>query len=244
MEFGVLGPLKVWWPSPAGPLTAPKLRGLLALLLVEDDPVPAGQLMELFRGRREAGGPTAMHVSVHKLRRWLHGGHRLELTAQGYTIDVDPALVDAGQFRLRLAAADAAADPYARIELLRSAVSLWRGRIGADLPVSLQQRATVRRLEGLRVGAVVGLAEACLAAGQPCTAFPYLDDLAQGSPFDERVQAQFALVLAACGRQADALAVIAETRRLLADELGIESGPQLREAYLRILRQRVLPAHP
>ena len=110
MDFGVLGPLKIWWPSPAGPLTAPKLRGLLTLLLVEDDPVPAGQLMELFRGRREAGAPTAMHVSVHKLRRWLHGGHRLELTAQGYTVDVDPALVDAGQFRLRLAAADAAAD--------------------------------------------------------------------------------------------------------------------------------------
>ncbi|BEL06243.1 hypothetical protein Q0Z83_044340 [Actinoplanes sichuanensis] len=243
MQFGVLGPLKIWWPSPAGPLTAPKLRGLLTLLLVEDDPVPAGQLMELLRGRRETGGPTAMHVSVHKLRRWLHGGHRLDLTAQGYTVDVDPALVDAGQFRLRLTAADTATDPYARIELLRSAVSLWRGPIGADLAVPLQQRATVRRLEGLRVRAVLQLAEACLATGMPGTALPYLDDLAHGSPFDERVQAQFALVLAACGRQADALAVIADTRRSLADELGIESGPQLREAHLRILRQRVLPTY-
>ncbi|GAA0947727.1 hypothetical protein GCM10009558_063400 [Virgisporangium aurantiacum] len=58
---------------------------------------------------------------------------------------------------------------------------------------------------------------------------------------DER---EVALALAASGRQADALAVVTSTRRLLADELGLEPGPQLREAHLRILRQHVLPAHP
>jgi DNA-binding SARP family transcriptional activator len=241
MEFGVLGPLMVTRASPAGQLTAPKLRALLLLLLVEDDPVPAPQLLELFHG-----APSTMHVSVHKLRRWLrlHGGHRLDLTPHGYTVDVDPALVDAGQFRRRLATADAAVDRRARVDLLLSALSLWRGRIGAGMPVAVQHRAAVRRLEGLREDAAVRLADACLEAGEPRLALPYLDDLARGVPFDERVQAQFALLLAACGRQADALGVIAGTRRLLADELGIGPGTQLREAHLRILHQRALPRHP
>src|SRR5689334_7170197 len=143
MEFGVLGPLAVWRPSPAGPLTAPKLRGLLLLLLVEDEPVPAAQLLELFRG-----APSTMHVSVHKLRRWLRlqGDHRLDLTVHGYRVDIDPGLVDAGEFRRRLAAAEAAADRPTRIDLLRSALVLWRGRIGARAPVAVQQRAAVRRL--------------------------------------------------------------------------------------------------
>jgi DNA-binding SARP family transcriptional activator len=248
MEFGVLGPLTVWRASPAGPFTAPKLRALLLLLLVEGGPVPADQLLEVFRCRPggDRGAPSTMHVSVHKLRRWLraHGGHGLDLTAHGYTVDVDPALVDAGQFRLRLAAAGGADATGDRIDLLLSAVSLWRGPIGVDAPVAVQQRAAVRRLETLRENAVLDLADACLAAGVPEPALPHLDDLARRSPFDERIQARLALALAAGGRQADALAVITATRRLLVDELGIGPGPQLREAQLRILRQRVVPAHP
>jgi DNA-binding SARP family transcriptional activator len=246
LEFGVLGPLAVWRTSPAGPLTAPKLRALLLLLLVEDEPVPPGQLLDIFSHRGRTGGtPSTIHVSVHRLRRWLrqHGGHRLDLTTHGYTLDVDPLLVDAGQFRRRLAAADAAIDRCARIDLLSSALSLWRGRIGDDAPVAVQQRAAVRRLEALREDAVVRLAQASLEAGEPGLALPFLDDVARTVPFDERVQAHLALVLAASGRQADALATVATTRRLLADELGIEPGPQLREAQLRILHQRVLPVH-
>ncbi|GIJ64054.1 AfsR/SARP family transcriptional regulator [Virgisporangium aurantiacum] len=245
MEFGVLGPLAVWRTSPAGPLTAPKLRALLLLLLIEGEPVPPGQLLDIFSRGRASSAPPTIHVSVHRLRRWLrqHGGHRLDLTPHGYALDVDPLLVDAGQFRRRLAAANAAVDPSARIDLLSSALSLWRGRIGYDAPAALQQRAAVRRLEALREEAAVRLAETSLEAGEPESALPFLDDVARAVPFDERVQAQLALVLAASGRQADALAVVTSTRRLLADELGLEPGPQLREAHLRILRQHVLPAH-
>lgn len=233
MEFGVLGPLTVWRRSAAGPLTAPKLRGLLVLLLVEDAPVPAGQLLEIFGG----AAPSTLHVSVHKLRRWLraHGCYGLELTVGGYTADVDRSLVDAGRFRALLARADAAADGR-RIGLLLSALALWRGRIGADVAGAVQEQAAVRRLESQRERAVTDLARACLDAGEPARALPHLADLARGLPFDEGVQALLALTLAAVGRQADALGVVAATRRLLADELGIEPGRQLREAHLRILR--------
>src|SRR6266545_2791870 len=52
---------------------------------------------------------------------------------------------------------------------------------------------------------------------------------------------QWALVLAGCGRQADALAAIEATRSRLAEELGDDPGEHLREAQLRVLRQQILP---
>ena len=43
------------------------------------------------------------------------------------------------------------------------------------------------------------------------------------------------LALYRSGRQAEALAAFADARRVLAGELGIEPGPQLRQLHARIL---------
>ena len=48
---------------------------------------------------------------------------------------------------------------------------------------------------------------------------------------------QLALALYRAGRQADALAAIRDARHRLAEELGLEPSPQLRELEQRILRQ-------
>ena len=49
--------------------------------------------------------------------------------------------------------------------------------------------------------------------------------------------------LAAAGRQADALAAY-ELRARLADELGVDPGPQLREVHLAVLRGEIAAAEP
>jgi hypothetical protein len=65
---------------------------------------------------------------------------------------------------------------------------------------------------------------------------------AEMNPLNESVQASLVLTLAAAGQQAEAIAVYETTRERLADELGIDPGPDLRQAYRRVMTQRVLPA--
>jgi hypothetical protein len=64
-----------------------------------------------------------------------------------------------------------------------------------------------------------------------------LAGLAREHPFDERVHAQLVLALYRCGRQADALTALHGIRRRLADELGVDLGPALRDLEVAILQQ-------
>ena len=61
--------------------------------------------------------------------------------------------------------------------------------------------------------------------------------LAQAHPLRERLRAALMRALYGSGRQAEALDVYRETRRLLVDELGIEPSPALHELEQAILRQ-------
>ncbi|MDP9792824.1 DNA-binding SARP family transcriptional activator [Catenuloplanes nepalensis] len=232
LEFGVLGPLRMWPPGADATLTAPRLRGLLTLLLVEPEPVPVGQAGAAFGGTRTAG---PVHVAIHRLRRWLgeHGGPRLELTPAGYRLDVPVEAVDAGRFRRLVADGRARRDTGTLIE----ALELWRGPVAADAPHGLRQRYAVRTLDRVRREVTTEVAVACLADGTAHRSLPVVERMAESAPLDELAQSLRALTLAACGLQAEALDVIARTTRLLADELGVDAGQHLAEARLRVLRQ-------
>ncbi|GIF15011.1 AfsR/SARP family transcriptional regulator [Actinoplanes teichomyceticus] len=239
LRFGVLGPLALWSDGAGDTLTAPKLRGLLTLLLLDSAPVPAARARSVLdedERRRDSTG--ALHVAVHRLRRWLvqHGGHRLDLEPAGYRLTVAGGEVDAQRFRRLLAAARGGTDPAERAEHLMRALALWRGPVGADAPCAVRRQYAARQLERLRRQATVALADTCLEAGLADRALPLIERAAAESPYDERAQSLFALSLAACGLPAEALQVIEGTRRTLATELGIDPGPHLRDAQLRILR--------
>src|SRR5205814_3026178 len=61
-------------------------------------------------------------------------------------------------------------------------------------------------------------------------------------PLRERLRALLMVSLYRGGRQAEALTVYADTRRLLVDELGIEPGPQLQRLHQAILANRDVAA--
>ena len=64
---------------------------------------------------------------------------------------------------------------------------------------------------------------------------PALRSALVDNPFRERLWGQLMLALYRSGRQADALETFQEARRVLADELGLEPGPELRRLQEAIL---------
>ena len=97
--------------------------------------------------------------------------------------------------------------------------------------------AEVARLEALRLTALEAAADADLASGRHREAVGELEALVAAHPFHERFSAQLVVALYRSGRQADALEVYAGTRERLAEELGLDPGPELHELYGRVLRQ-------
>ena len=78
--------------------------------------------------------------------------------------------------------------------------------------------------------------DADLALGEGASLVGELRGLLSADPLAERPRAMLMRALYAAGRQAEALAVYAEARELLADQLGVDPSAQLEQVYLRILR--------
>src|SRR5581483_6641662 len=93
------------------------------------------------------------------------------------------------------------------------------------------------RLEELRLTALELRYDAELACGRHDAVVAELEALTAEHPYRERFLHQRVLALYRCGRQAEALEVYRDARRVLADELGLEPGPALQELERAILRQ-------
>ena len=120
---------------------------------------------------------------------------------------------------------------------LREALRLWRGPALADLQHEPFAQAETRRLEELRLVALERRIDADVALGRRAELVPELETLSREHPYRESFRAQLMLALYRSGRQAEALDVYRETRRLLVDELGIEPGPALQQLEQSILQQ-------
>ena len=95
--------------------------------------------------------------------------------------------------------------------------------------------AEARRLEALRVDALEERFETALALGEHREIVSALRATLDENPFRERVWGQLMLALYRGGRQADALETFQQARRVLAEQLGLEPGPELRHLQEAIL---------
>ncbi|MFD8495122.1 BTAD domain-containing putative transcriptional regulator [Amycolatopsis sp. NPDC059657] len=240
MRFGVLGPLAVW-TTEGDPVRVPeaKVRALLAdLLLHEGAPVSADRLAEDLWGERRPGNPAnTLQTKISQLRRTLEAaepGTRELVVHQppGYLLRTES--VDVRRFR-RLVAEARDQEPRRRVALLADALALWRGPALADFadePFALQ---AVQRLEEERLAALEDLAEAKLELGEPLGG--ELGDLVSRHPLRERLRALHVRALYRAGRQSEALESLSDLRRRLAEELGVDPGPEITTLHQAILEQ-------
>jgi DNA-binding SARP family transcriptional activator len=114
---------------------------------------------------------------------------------------------------------------------------LWRGPALADFAHEGFAREEVARLEEARMGAVEMRMDAQLALGRHAELVSELAALVAGHALRERLRGQLMLALYRSGRQGEALRAFQEGRRALAQELGVDPGPELRELHQRILLQ-------
>lgn len=242
MRFDLLGPMEIRWPGgDISAVSGPRVRGLLALLLLDAGRVVhADRLIDGLYGGHPPGRPTrALQSQVSRLRQALGGAAEVTFHQSGYRLAVEPEAVDVHRFQRLTASGRAAlnAGEAARAaELLGEALSLWRGAALSGATVTPCLAAQAARLEELRRDALEDRAEADLAAGRCHGPVADLREHVGAHPLRERPRGQLMRALHGCGRTAEALALYEETRRLLADELGTEPGAELRAVHLAVLR--------
>ncbi|EME60029.1 BTAD domain-containing putative transcriptional regulator [Amycolatopsis decaplanina] len=247
MRFGVLGATEVRREDGiAVPIGGPRVRTLFALLVLEAGRVvPAERLIGgLYGDQPPDGVANALQSQVSRLRGALKDLAPVEFSPAGYRLAADPGDVDVHRFELladegrrTLAAGDAAK----AAELLRDALGLWRGPAFADITDAPFRAPQVTRLNELKTSAIEDSVEAELKLGRHEDVLAELRAVIDDQPLRERPRALLIRALHAAGRQADALTAFENARRVLADELGTDPGPELAAAHLAVLRGETPP---
>ncbi|MGW2785012.1 BTAD domain-containing putative transcriptional regulator [Streptomyces populi] len=243
LRFSVLGPVRAWLGDDPLPAGSPQQRALLAALLLRDGrTATASELIDALWGDEPPSQAlAALRTYASRLRKTL-GAEVLVSESGGYAIRSlrEGALdhVNAQELAADAEKARAAGDLSRARDLLRDALALWDGEPLASIPGphAETQRA---RLEEWRLQLLESCLDMDLEQGFHAEAVSELTALTAAHPLRERLRELLMLALYRSGRQAEALAVYADTRRLLADELGVDPRQGLKE-----LQQRILQADP
>ena len=245
VRIDILGPLRVV-AGRDGSVAEVKIgpfkeRALLAVLALSSNrEVSFDALIDaLWSGEAPRSARKLLHVYVSHLRRSLGDG-AVETCASGYGLRSDTVTIDARGFeRLYLDGCRArqSGDATLASALLGEALGLWRGSALADFAYESFARPAAERLEELRLTAVEERASADLALNRHGEIVGYLQAAVDANPLRERLQGLLMTALYRMGRQADALAVYEEVRRLLGEELGLAPGRDLQTLHHAILEQ-------
>ncbi|GAB7063355.1 BTAD domain-containing putative transcriptional regulator [Streptomyces mexicanus] len=238
VRYRILGTTQALRPDgTVVPVGGARLRALLTVLALRAGrTVPVRLLVEeVWGGEPPADATGALQALVGRLRRALgaeavasaEGGYRLAAAADDVDLHRFERLADEGLRAL------ADGDPAKAATVLDDALALWRGPALADLP---DAGAEAARWETRHLDVRRARLTAALALGHAEQALPELTALCDAHPLDEPLQALRLRALHEAGRTAQALAAYEDVRRLLADRLGSDPGPQLRALHAELLR--------
>jgi DNA-binding SARP family transcriptional activator len=232
-------------------LGAPRQRAVLAVLLAHaNEVVSIDRLIDELWGQTPPNAATSsLQAYVSNLRRALEPRRAprtpstvLVTEAPGYVLRVSGDDVDAVRFEHHATAGRRAlesGDVGTALESLEAALRLWRGDAFADFAYESFAAMEIARLHERRAAAEEDRVEAMLIASDHVGALAAVGRLVAEYPLRERLRALQIRVLYSAGRQAEALRAFEETRRLLADELGLEPGRELQVLHRQVLNHDV-----
>lgn len=237
MRFEAFGPLRVISREGSLRLRPAHRRLLAALLLDAGSPVSAEALIDRMWGEEPpTTARTSLHVHLSALRQLIPdviltvpGGYQADL--EGHTFDVaeftnrvEEAAEQFDQGRLREAS-----------EQATGALDLWQGTPYEELVDVDAARAERGRLEELSTRAAITLARSLTLQGRVSESIAHLRATLEREPFNEPMWEELIHAYYLAGRQVDALHAYNQARKVLAEELGLEPGPRLRELEERVL---------
>ena len=239
MEFQLLGLVQAREGDKPIPLSGAKIHTVLAILLMHRGHVVSDEKISaaLWGWDPPATRSAQIYTYVSRLRKRLGPEVEFDRIAQGYTIRIGRAPRDLEEFTRCARLGREALDQHRFYDAavhLSSALALWRGPVLANVTEHFAE-AERPGLEEARTVALEYRIDADLALGRHQQVVPELTGLLKAHPLREKLRAQLMLALLRCGRQADAVKLYLAGRRVLADELGVDPGPVLDEAYRAIL---------
>jgi DNA-binding SARP family transcriptional activator len=242
----VLGPLEVTVDGAPADLGGARQRCVLARLIAEHGRVvSADRLIEgLYAEEAPPKALAAVQSYVSHLRRALEPGRAARAPAgvlvtspPGYAVRLGREVVDAWSFEEEVHQAAELGDPAAVHARLSAALASWHGAAFEEFGGLPWADLEASRLDELRLTAVEVRADAALRLGRAAQTAAELNRLTAEHPLREEAWRLLALALYQSGRQGDALAALRRARARLAEDLGVDPGPALRELEDGILAQ-------
>jgi DNA-binding SARP family transcriptional activator len=242
MRFRILGPLEVRTEEDWTPIGAAKWRAILACLLLHPGQVVSTDTLidELWGNDPPARASNLVSIYVLRLRRLIGDseGRVLKTRSPGYQLLLGPDDLDTRRFGILMSQGQealTAGDPEHAAHLLADSLALWRGKALADVPPSAFVDAEAERLDELYLAALELRIEADIACDRGSVAIPDLRRLLSDQPLKEKLWLLLMRALAGAGRHAEALGAYEQARSVIADQLGVDPGPEMRQLFRELL---------
>lgn len=246
VQFHLLGPMEIRANGQLVAVRGTRQRIVLAMLLLNAGRVvPAERLSTaVWDDDPPTTARTQIQISISKLRTLLATvglADAIVTHESGYFIRIPDDTVDIARFQRLVAAGREAArrrDTAAAITTFRKAIALWRGEAFAGLNSRLL-RSVALQLEEERLAAIQERIDLELASGHHHQVIGEVRGLLASHPLREKLYQQLMLALYRDGRQAEALEVYREARRILSEEHGLDPSEEL-----QALERAILSADP
>lgn len=243
MGFCLLGPLTVSHENRDVTPSAPKVRQVLALLLIRRNQiVPISDFIdELWGSRPPSSAMTTLQTFIYRLRKEIFnptGLAVLHTQPSGYLLEISDENVDVCRFE-KLAKEGFLSlekgNPVRAVEQLTEALALWRSQALAGVAKGEILSAQAARLEEDRLRALELRVEGEMRLGHYRELIGELKVLVRTYPLHEGLHGVLMTALDRSGRRYEALEVYRRLRDLLVRELGVEPSPGIQRLHRSLL---------